>query len=214
MPEAARCSDTLAGVLDTCPECASAVVLNELDSGDSCDRLLTLLLLRADCADPLTGEWPAVDFTLHCGMNLAPDCVQLLEMVVEQEKSQMPLADALQAQADLEIARDGGGGAWTGEDPAQCASRSARAPVWAHARAVLAACERGDAAEVEALLAAQRTAVGAVDERGRSAMHYTAARGHVAEARLLLARGALPHLTDSDGMTALHLAAAAGHAEV
>jgi ankyrin repeat protein len=77
---------------------------------------------------------------------------------------------------------------------------------------LFAAAERGDSAEVEALL---HWAPGLVLARGpedRPTLHAAARGGHAAVVELLIAHGAPVHSRDRDGCTPLHLAAAGGHA--
>jgi len=70
--------------------------------------------------------------------------------------------------------------------------------------------DKGDHPEKAELLLDWGADVNAVGPRGRTALHYAAAAGHVAMIGVLLARGADRRLTDDTGATPLGLAQAAG----
>src|SRR5687767_11961061 len=71
------------------------------------------------------------------------------------------------------------------------------------------AAHKGDAAEVEKLLAAPGAAVNATRTDGATALHFAAASGCVKCVELLLGKGALL-VADKDARTPLHEAAGAG----
>lgn len=73
--------------------------------------------------------------------------------------------------------------------------------------------ERGIDAALDILLA-RAGAVQALDEAGRSALHYAAAHGQLQATRRLVARGADVALADSQGWSPVDLAGHYGHTEV
>ncbi len=70
--------------------------------------------------------------------------------------------------------------------------------------------DKGENPETAELLLEWGAPVNAVGRRGRSALHYAAAAGHIEVMRVLLAHGADPGLTDEAGATPLDLARKAG----
>lgn len=86
-----------------------------------------------------------------------------------------------------------------------------------HVACGAAAASRPDQRGIDAaldILLARAGAVQALDEDGRSALHYAAAHGLLQAARRLLARGADVAIADSQGWSPLDLAAHYGHTEV
>ena len=184
---------------------------SQLQAEDPCDTLYFVPLLAFAVAG---GQAGVTAFLLEQGAAVGPYSAQLLQLAARLNRLDLvamlvthgadPRAadcSIFQRTADLDLLRylleHGASASQTGVNGFPPLIYAARG-------------DKGDHPEKVQLLLDWGAPVNAVGPRGRTALHYAAAAGHVGVMRVLLSHGAEREVRDESGATPLGLARAAG----